>query len=194
MSSELDRRSVLKKAAVGAAVAGTVWNAPRIDGLSIRPDYAAAASTAPCSAADLPIVVVALAAGELTPAPGGGTAAPPWVGTTVTVCIPVGATTVSIVATNNNASHGGAIGLEFDEVTTFDVTQPGGATSSGDYTSWEDNCGPGASSVPVGSSSVDVTSLFEDGAGLVCGEHTVVISQCNAFGQASVRSFDLVVS
>lgn len=38
------RRGLLKKAAVGAATAGVVWTAPRIEGLSLRPDYAAAQS------------------------------------------------------------------------------------------------------------------------------------------------------
>jgi hypothetical protein len=36
------RRNALKKAAVGAGVAGAVWVAPKIDGLSIVPDYASA--------------------------------------------------------------------------------------------------------------------------------------------------------
>ena len=41
---ELGRRQALK-AAVGASAAGLVWSAPRIDGLSIRPSYAAASSS-----------------------------------------------------------------------------------------------------------------------------------------------------
>lgn len=36
------RREMLKKAAAGFAVAGGVWVAPRIEGLSLAPDYAAA--------------------------------------------------------------------------------------------------------------------------------------------------------
>lgn len=36
------RRDALKKAAVGTAVAGAVWVAPRVDGLSLVPDYASA--------------------------------------------------------------------------------------------------------------------------------------------------------
>ena len=40
----VSRRHALKKAAVGVAVGGAVWNAPRIEGLSLRPNYAAAAS------------------------------------------------------------------------------------------------------------------------------------------------------
>lgn len=36
------RRNALKKAAAGAAVAGAVWNAPRVEGLSLVPDYASA--------------------------------------------------------------------------------------------------------------------------------------------------------
>lgn len=38
----MDRRAALKKAAVAAGTAGAVWAAPRIEGLSITPDYAAA--------------------------------------------------------------------------------------------------------------------------------------------------------
>lgn len=38
----IDRRSAMKKAAAAAAAAGAVWSAPRIDGLSLVPDYAAA--------------------------------------------------------------------------------------------------------------------------------------------------------
>jgi len=40
----LDRRNLLRKSVIGAGVAGLVWSAPRIDGLSVRPDYAAAAT------------------------------------------------------------------------------------------------------------------------------------------------------
>lgn len=40
----VDRRSAIKKAAVAAATAGAVWSAPRIEGLSLVPDYAAAGS------------------------------------------------------------------------------------------------------------------------------------------------------
>jgi hypothetical protein len=36
------RREAIKKAAAGAAVAGAVWTAPRVEGLSLVPDYAAA--------------------------------------------------------------------------------------------------------------------------------------------------------
>lgn len=41
-SDRVARREALKKAAVGAAVAGAVWTAPKVEGLSIVPDYAAA--------------------------------------------------------------------------------------------------------------------------------------------------------
>lgn len=40
----IDRREALKKAAVAAGAAGVVWAAPVIEGLSVRPDFAAAAS------------------------------------------------------------------------------------------------------------------------------------------------------
>ena len=40
----LNRRDLLKKTAVGAAAAGVVWSAPRVEGLSMRPSYAAASS------------------------------------------------------------------------------------------------------------------------------------------------------
>jgi hypothetical protein len=40
----IGRRDALKKAAVGAGVAGIVWTAPRIADLSLAPDYAAASS------------------------------------------------------------------------------------------------------------------------------------------------------
>jgi len=40
------RRDAIKKAAAAAATAGVVWTAPRIEGLSLRPNYAAASSVA----------------------------------------------------------------------------------------------------------------------------------------------------
>lgn len=43
-AGNVSRRDALKRGAVGAAVAGAVWNAPQMKGLSIRPRYAAAAS------------------------------------------------------------------------------------------------------------------------------------------------------
>lgn len=42
----IDRRAAMKKAAAAAAVAGAVWSAPRIEGLSLVPDYAAAGTFA----------------------------------------------------------------------------------------------------------------------------------------------------
>ncbi len=51
--SRMGRRDVLKKGAVGAGVAGVVWAAPEIIGLSTSPAYAAASSHSvsnqPCS-------------------------------------------------------------------------------------------------------------------------------------------------
>lgn len=44
--SPIGRRDAIKKAAIGATAAGVVWSAPRIEGLSLRPAYAAATSTA----------------------------------------------------------------------------------------------------------------------------------------------------
>lgn len=38
------RREAMKKAAAGATVAGAVWMAPRVEGLSVVPDYASAAT------------------------------------------------------------------------------------------------------------------------------------------------------
>jgi hypothetical protein len=43
-SERIDRRQAIKKSIAGAAAAGVVWSAPRIEGLSLRPNYAAAAS------------------------------------------------------------------------------------------------------------------------------------------------------
>ena len=40
----LDRRNLLKKTAAGAAAVGIVWSAPRVEGLTLRPNYAAALS------------------------------------------------------------------------------------------------------------------------------------------------------
>lgn len=40
------RRDALKKAAAGAAAAGAVWVGPKVDGLSLVPDYAAAGTAA----------------------------------------------------------------------------------------------------------------------------------------------------
>lgn len=44
--SRIDRRAALKKAGAAAVAAGVVWSAPRIDGLSLVPDYAAAGTAA----------------------------------------------------------------------------------------------------------------------------------------------------
>src|SRR5437870_813866 len=44
----LSRREMLTRGAVAAGTAGVMWAAPTIQGLSIRPDFAAAAS-GPCS-------------------------------------------------------------------------------------------------------------------------------------------------
>lgn len=38
------RRALLKKSVAAAGAAGVVWSAPRVEGLSLRPDYAAAQS------------------------------------------------------------------------------------------------------------------------------------------------------
>ena len=43
-AGRIDRRSAIKKGVVGAAVAGVAWTAPRVEGLSLRPNYAAAVS------------------------------------------------------------------------------------------------------------------------------------------------------
>ena len=43
-SSRMARRELMRKAAIGASVTGAVWAAPSIDGLSLVPDYAAAAT------------------------------------------------------------------------------------------------------------------------------------------------------
>jgi hypothetical protein len=45
----VSRRDALKKAAIGAGIAGAVWSAPRIEGLSLVPDYAAAGTIPPGS-------------------------------------------------------------------------------------------------------------------------------------------------
>lgn len=38
------RRELMKKAAVGATAAGIIWSAPKVEGFSLRPNYAAAGS------------------------------------------------------------------------------------------------------------------------------------------------------
>jgi|GEM_PF-5098891 len=43
-SRELGRRSVLKKGLVGGAAAGVIWSAPKVEGLTLRPNYALAMS------------------------------------------------------------------------------------------------------------------------------------------------------
>ena len=43
------RRDVLRKGAVAAGVAGVAWSAPRVEGLSLRPNYAAAQSAPVCA-------------------------------------------------------------------------------------------------------------------------------------------------
>ncbi|MEM7091570.1 MAG: hypothetical protein AAF567_01100 [Actinomycetota bacterium] len=46
----VNRRDMIKKTAAGAAIAGVVWSAPKIEGLSLRPNYAAAGSGGPFNA------------------------------------------------------------------------------------------------------------------------------------------------
>ena len=41
---ELSRRDAIRKAIIGGGVAATVWSAPKIEGFSVAPDYASAAS------------------------------------------------------------------------------------------------------------------------------------------------------
>jgi len=43
-SDQIGRRDALRKAAAGAATAGIIWSAPRVEGLSMRPNYAGASS------------------------------------------------------------------------------------------------------------------------------------------------------
>lgn len=43
-AARLNRRAALQKAAAAAAVSGAVWSAPKVSGLSVIPDYAAAAT------------------------------------------------------------------------------------------------------------------------------------------------------
>ena len=49
------RRDAIKKAAAGAAVAGAAWAAPRVEGLSVVPDFAAAATLAGTASANMSI-------------------------------------------------------------------------------------------------------------------------------------------
>ncbi len=44
-----NRRELLKKSAAGAGAVGVAWAAPRVEGLSLRPDYAAAQSGPICA-------------------------------------------------------------------------------------------------------------------------------------------------
>jgi len=43
----IDRRTAIKRGVAAGAAAGVVWTAPKIEGLSLRPNYATAMSTAP---------------------------------------------------------------------------------------------------------------------------------------------------
>lgn len=43
-AERLKRREAMRRAAAGAAVAGAAWAAPKVEGLSVLPDYAAAAT------------------------------------------------------------------------------------------------------------------------------------------------------
>jgi len=56
------RRRALR-AAIGTGIAAAAWNAPRIEGLSITPTYAAAATAAPPGTVDGVKVVEVIAAG-----------------------------------------------------------------------------------------------------------------------------------
>lgn len=42
--SGIDRRAAIKKGVIGSAIVGVAWSAPKVEGLSLRPDYASAAS------------------------------------------------------------------------------------------------------------------------------------------------------
>ena len=50
----MDRRQVIAKGAAAAVAAGVVWSAPRVEGLSIRPSYAAAGSGGALQTVDYP--------------------------------------------------------------------------------------------------------------------------------------------
>lgn len=61
----IDRRTAIKKAALGAATAGVVWTAPRIEGLTLRPNYAAAGSACAGSSAVAVITGASPVSGDL---------------------------------------------------------------------------------------------------------------------------------
>jgi hypothetical protein len=59
LADTTSRREAIRKAATGAALTGAIWAAPRVEGLSLVPDYAAAATfvgsvTMPRFAANIP--------------------------------------------------------------------------------------------------------------------------------------------
>lgn len=114
-----------------------------------------------------------------------------------TICIPSGATTVSLVATDNNAAiTGNPNGLEFDEDVTFSVTSPNANTNAVDYGSFQD-CGPNAQVVvTAGDASFDISALFQTGGGgtFEPGDYDLDIIQCNSQGRSAVRGFNIVVS
>jgi hypothetical protein len=50
-SGSIDRRTLLRRSAIGAGATGVMWAAPNLTRLSLRPDYAAAASGPACKGA-----------------------------------------------------------------------------------------------------------------------------------------------
>lgn len=66
------RRDLLKKIGIGAGVAGVVWTSPRIEGLSMRQDYAAAQTAGDTPPIDVPIPPF----DQNFPIDGGGTPSP----------------------------------------------------------------------------------------------------------------------
>ena len=189
------RRRVIRSIIAGGGIAATVpktWVKPVVDSVILPshaqitppPDPVGGCNT--CSTNTFTAVAAGAEAGG-SPGPVG-----PEGSFNVTVCIDNNTTAVEMFATGNQGFGGG---LEFDESMTLTVNRPDSSIASESYSSWQVACSGGAISVPVGTASVDISSLFQDGAmAFICGNHNVSSVQCNANGRWAIRSFDIVVS
>ncbi len=190
------RRRVLRSLIAGSGIIASLpktWVKPVVDSI-VLPAHAQISPVAPspgggcntCSTSTFTAVAAGAEAGG-SPGPVG-----PEGSFNITVCIDNNTTSVQMVGTGN---QGFGAGLEFDESMTLTVNRPDSSIASESYSSWQVACSGGAISVPAGTASADISSLFQDGSmAFICGNHNVSGVQCNANGRWAIRSFDIVVS
>lgn len=167
----VDRRRLLKRAAIGGAVA---WTTPVIVTSLTSP-----AGAASCGCTATAVSIVGACQNETTITPGTCTS---YFSNSVSVCRST-ATQKMRFARNSTGTQE----PYFDELAVLSVTSPSGSTVVGNFIRWQNDCRVSggtdwalSSSSPCGSTSVaaiDITSMF----GSECGIFTVSIDVRNKY-------------